>query len=662
MQPALTLTEVRPRLLVRSLKLCWFVAVNLCVAQELFALEVRQQQPVNHQIEALQQQAIALEIAQRPVWRQLLRYYGNERVSRALSDRFFLDSQGSTDPARELLATLAAFYAPVGEESNLHPQCVFPARFYWLDKQLDFARFNLVKVDCQQLEAWARLDEMDSVSMVLASGDYSNPASSFGHGLLKLNNGGENSRNSLLDSALNYAADIPDSENRIAYFLRGMFGGYQARFRNHPFYQRDLVYSHIESRDMWEYKLNLTAYEKRMVAYQLWELANVKFDYYFLRQNCATAPASILATAMGHRFISTRRPWYPSVMVFHVLEDLNAARGGTLIRDIRFWPSNKRALYNRFEDLSVRQRQVANQQIRSADSVITLPEGLTADERVGIAEFMLDYYRYQLYKADKPDKSALEQRRQEWLSYRLGLPPVETVGDIPQGAKASAAARVLPPPAKGTKPIRLGVALVHEKAVTGNSEQSLELAYSAFQYDLLGDHAETGAIFRSLDGAIRVNESGDVRLQYFNFIKVQDLNLYPALPTGESHWSWRAQAGFKQRAIGCEHCLMFQLRGGLGQARRLGDRGAAYLMVDALGQTGGEAWGISPALGMVFNHGQRWKSALEGGYQSHPGGHGESRPLLSLQTRYRIAQDSELRLQYRKDEGQEWHLSWNFYW
>ena len=54
-------------------------------------------------------------------------------------------------------------------------------------------------------------------------------------------------------------------------------------------------YNHEESRDLWEYHLNLPPEEIPRLLEHLWELNQVRFDYYYLDENCSYRLLELLA-------------------------------------------------------------------------------------------------------------------------------------------------------------------------------------------------------------------------------------------------------------------------------------------------------------------------------------------------------------------------------
>src|SRR5690348_7979723 len=195
----------------------------------------------------LQQQARQKKLAQERVWRLLLKY--NDRpllgaVSEADGMEFFNSPRGKTDPEAELAATLASFFVPLSEipEGKEHPQCNFPARFKWLKQQLDFDLQRLPIQTCDRLDRWMRTLDPVGATLVFASYFMNNPASMFGHTLLRIDSRRTGSGNNLINYGANYAA-VPDTDNAFLYALKGLVGSFQGRFAIFPYYTKVQEYN-----------------------------------------------------------------------------------------------------------------------------------------------------------------------------------------------------------------------------------------------------------------------------------------------------------------------------------------------------------------------------------------------------------------------------------
>jgi len=143
-------------------------------------------------LEEVTEGARRLRLDADPEWLRLIHYktgfFGTSR-SEVTPGEFFLAPTGTMDPEAELVATLAAFLAPVvsGLEDE-HALCRFPARRAWLESRLDLTRRG-ISIRCPALDdALGRVDAT-GVSLVYASTYLGNPASAFGHTFLHVRTG-----------------------------------------------------------------------------------------------------------------------------------------------------------------------------------------------------------------------------------------------------------------------------------------------------------------------------------------------------------------------------------------------------------------------------------------------------------------------------------------
>src|SRR5262245_48619992 len=123
-------------------------------------------------------------------WHLLLHYRANifgGYTSEVNDPQFFLAPHGKTDPQAELAATLKAFFSTekIGplEQSA---QCAFIARYHWLKSTLAIDDQRLPPQPCEQFAEWFRELNPASVTLVFPSAYMHNPASLFGHILLRI--------------------------------------------------------------------------------------------------------------------------------------------------------------------------------------------------------------------------------------------------------------------------------------------------------------------------------------------------------------------------------------------------------------------------------------------------------------------------------------------
>jgi hypothetical protein len=141
--------------------------------------------------------------------------------------------------------------------------------------------------------------------LVFTSAYLNNPASLFGHTLLRLDRRGEPASTQLLAYAVSYAADDSGSTG-LMYGIKGIAGGFTGYFELQSYDRLVRTYSDIENRDIWEYRLNLTPGQMARLVAHLWELREVRFDYYFFSENCAWQLLTLLEVADPSRVLSDR--------------------------------------------------------------------------------------------------------------------------------------------------------------------------------------------------------------------------------------------------------------------------------------------------------------------------------------------------------------------
>ena len=195
-------------------------------------------------------------LAQDPQWLALL-HYGvpvTGGVARSLVDdpAFFLSPAGGTDPQAELAATLAAFRSPVPDDPNQAPACLWPARYAWLDEQLHLGG----PVPCPALQDWLANIDPGRLALVFPAAYLNNPASMFGHTLLRVDPRRAEAT-PLTSYAISYGAET-GQDGGFAFAWKGLTGGYRGYVSLQPYYLTVRTYNDIESRDIWEYDLALS--------------------------------------------------------------------------------------------------------------------------------------------------------------------------------------------------------------------------------------------------------------------------------------------------------------------------------------------------------------------------------------------------------------------
>ncbi len=361
-------------------------------------------------------QARAAGLAQDDYWLRLLHYQRQASGFRSQADdpRFFNARNGKTSPEAELEATVRAFFRE-GDDDQ-HPQCRFPARLHWLDQRLDLRAFGLPVKTCAEFHAWLQTLKTERVTLIFPASYLNSPSSMFGHTLLRLTPADSRRDTPLAAFALNYAADADAGDNGLVYSYKGLFGGYPGIFSIVPYYEKIKQYNDIESRDIWEYDLDLTQAEIDQLLRHAWELRRIRFDYYFLTENCSYHVLSLLDVA---------RPGARLTDDFSVKaipsDTVRAVVDNGMARHAAYRPATTTLIEQRLGIFRGDDSRILQLADPSAGKINALLAPLTGTvERARALELAYDYNRYRAVQASGPDPYA--KRNYQLLTARSRLP------------------------------------------------------------------------------------------------------------------------------------------------------------------------------------------------------------------------------------------------
>lgn len=339
----------------------------------------------------LQEDAKRLGLSSTSYWYSLVHYkpslFGGY-VSQADDARFFLANEGKTSPEEELYATINAFFDDKTE--GAHPQCRFPARYYWLKQQLNFDNTKLIEHACADLELWATEIQPGTLTLIFPAAYINGPSSMFGHTLLRVNPSDHRKESPLVSYALNYAANAETDDNALTFTYKGLFGGYPGIFSIVPYYEKIREYSDFENRDIWEYELNYSKQEVEQLMRHAWEVRDITFDYYFLTENCSYHMLSLMEVA---------RPGIDLTSQFDIRaipsDTVRAIVDADLVTEVQYRPSSTTIIkHHALEldkddiDLTI---ELASSRISPDDVVIT---GKDPVKQSRLLEQAYDYSRY----------------------------------------------------------------------------------------------------------------------------------------------------------------------------------------------------------------------------------------------------------------------------
>lgn len=215
-------------------------------------------------------------------WQRVM-YANKKQKSEVSYSGYFMAPNGKNNLKEEQKADITALFAPAPDNQSI--RCKFPARSQWLIKQLGIQENELPQVKCSEFENWIGQIKPYKAALIYATDFMGNPSSMFGHTLLRLDPKDQKQLN-LVSYAVNYAATVAGNDN-WSYAWKGLTGQYPGEYSLMPYYRKVKEYGDFESRDLWEYELNLSPEETRFLVSHIWEMQHVSFPYYFVSDNCA---------------------------------------------------------------------------------------------------------------------------------------------------------------------------------------------------------------------------------------------------------------------------------------------------------------------------------------------------------------------------------------
>lgn len=523
-------------------------------------------------IEDLITQARAQGLSHHPQWLSLLHLKSGAPSDIITSPEFYLSREVPPDPSAELEATLRALDTPWEGDPNIHPRCRYPARYLWLTRTLNLPNYIPRDPRCASLESWAVLDELHSISLYLIGGYFGNPASTFGHAVMKFNSRSMDQPNPLFDVTVGFGALVPENEWSIRYVVKGIFGGYNARFLDKYYYSQDLVYSRSEFRDIWDYELILPREDQQLLVFHVWEVLGKNFEYFFLDKNCAYRLAELMELVIDAPLARSSGGWYPPVELFFRLEDANTARleqrAHALTKEAHFIPSVQRVLIHQLRELTPSQRDVYDRILESGpDSIGPTLEGAPPSEQVIILEALLAYADYQMTVAGDDYAPLQKKFRDAVLLTRLRLP---------SGAAATEPVPALAAPTDGSRPAQIKVG-----AGWDNESAFARLSWSPFAWEIVGQNSLEGDELVVSDLAVGVFQEDDsFFVDRYDLLRIINFNTTPETSADSGPLSWELRVGSERVRNDGKDRYDAILALGFGRATQVSESVIFYGMVD----------------------------------------------------------------------------------
>lgn len=600
-----------------------------------------------------------VEIASHPTWRKLIHYEPDSTVPSGLrsainSSSFFLAEHGRVDPKAELLATLSAFERASKNSSGSFHYCEFRARYLWLSSWLkDHTAKSLPAYpieDCPNYEKWSFNNEIDSLSVIFATGYLGNPASFYGHTLLKVNSGRDGASSRLLDLSVNYGALVPAAEDPITYLFKGVLGGYDGGFSDTQYYYHNHNYTELELRDLWEYQLAIPADQTELIVAHAWELMQRKFTYYFFRKNCAYRMAELLELVDGLQIIPQNRPWtVPQKLIQNIYDaKLN---GNPLVSKLSYHPSRQSSLYSKYNELSPNERDIlalmaSSEQVQAPSSF----KALSGDSKRRVLDALIDYLQFSLIAAGH--KPSSNEKYQRALLARFALPSSDETSDR----------FVTNSPHSGRAPSLTNLAYTHSSEFGDGLTLRIRPAY----YDDLDagyGHVENSSLVM-LDTYIFHSSSG-TQLRQLDLINVSSVNRGVTRLPGDKGDTWQLKFGLEQQDVRCENCLVARLQGGKGRSWKWHDQTLFGVELGGGMQNNKHQQGVFFAKATVagmFDASSNLKLKVQFENRYHFDSVLDAEVITRIEGRYQLRESLEARFKYERNQAEEIGLSVGYYW
>lgn len=500
-------------------------------------------------------------------WKKLLLFtstwFSGER-SLVDDPKFFIDPNGRQSAVAEWNATIRAFTngTPLERQEAL---CRYPARRHFLERALQKRWADPIpdppSESCQKLRFFSERVRSDGVSLVFSSYYAGNPASLFGHTFLKFRQAGK-TVSPLLDYGVNHSA-FPTTSNPFLYPLLGLGGGFPGYLTLMPYYVKVQEYNNSESRDLWEYELDLTNEETSFLLLVIFELFEKRIDYYYLDDNCSLVMLALLDAARPSLNLASQfRSWVVPADTVRVV-----ARVPAFVKNIHFRPSKLRR-YLQFEKSVTETERDAFKTLlftpnskKSNDtqetthgshsaSTTTLNHSALSDlntrQRARVLDLALEYINAQKQGTDQDEAVQWERKRDEILVLRAQL----KIQSEPRETQIPTAEA----PHQSYPPSRLSFGLLSSTESARRSEYGAlfgwRMTLHSMESPLLGLGADLGISFFNVEFLLHQRE---FMLREFDFFSIEAM---PSTMPQLVPLSWAFSLGYKDNCfVGCRRAF-----------------------------------------------------------------------------------------------------------
>jgi hypothetical protein len=602
-------------------------------------------------------QALQLKLDQDQQWWNLLNYRRDffwVKQSQADSPLFFFAKDGKADPQDELKEFIHAIFNPVAvrpgpdKGTTERAQCIFPGRFLYLKRKLP--QVTWPAISCERFENFRTILDAHSATYVFSSYYMNNPASAYGHSFLRLNRGtfaSNEKKYELIDFGVGFSG-VPEGATPASYAIMGVLGFFQGRFEVQPYYYKVREYNNFESRDLWEYDLNLNQDEIDLLVAHIFELQQAHFDYLYFTENCSYRILALLDTIRPtlNLVVSTKPAVLPGDTVIMV------ERIPGLVKHVSFRPSGHATFQNRFESLSPLEKHKFARFIEN-EKVAGLVTDASDQEKQELLDTAMDYVDFK-YAASVLHEKGQHKLKKEILIARSEVTIVSPELIIPTPTLDA------PHVAHGSSRWNLGYLHRADRDLTsfGHRFALHDLLDPIRGYPAYSEMQMVGTDF-SYDP-----QNGHLQFEKIDLVEIvslSDWNPFSHAP------SWRLKFGWDRGyQTECENdCLPLMFQVGVGISKELAPSfiasawlraGAAYdenFMNDTF------RIGAGPAVLFRYNYHEHFSLLAEAWYRyDNHGSESEYRDLFAG-AQYNFGKNIGVRLGAKNDE--EYKAEFNYY-
>lgn len=456
-------------------------------------------------------------------WQRLM-YADQSQKSEVAYDGYFYAKDGKNNLKNELQVDVKALFINSAENQSI--RCKFPARSRWLIKQLNIDTEKLPIVKCPEFDQWINQIKPYKATLIYATDFMGNPSSMFGHTLLRLDPKDQKQLN-LVSYAVNYAATVSGEDN-WSYAWKGLTGQYPGEYSLMPYYRKVKEYGDFESRDLWEYELNLTPEETRFLVEHIWEMQHVSFPYYFVSDNCAYRLLGLIDLVRPNLDLKKQFN-YAAIPI----ETLKAVDQQHLVREVVYRPALETQLLSQAKQHGTPLAKVAHQiAFQDVEKAQPLLEKFNQHDQAKILEMAYDDL-YLQYISRQVDADFAQPQLRQLLAERSQI-DVEKQRQEPKHPKMQ--------PVEGHHARNLSVNVGELQG-----QKFIELGHRQAYHDLIDPQGgyRLGTQLLFLDGNIQYRDD-HLKLEHLDLLTV---NSYNPIQPFKSPITWGFNLGWKQEAL-----------------------------------------------------------------------------------------------------------------